>query len=316
MPRLVATLTCSLLGSRERTPRSRLLLPLIAAIAACVPLALTAQPSFQTRPITNEAWLRWIPPFRIVGDLYYVGGEDLGSYLLTTSEGHILINTGAYGSVAMIRTSIETLGFDFDDIEILLTTQAHWDHVADLAEIKRLTGARMLAHEGDVASLQDGGVSDFRFPDGRDPVFEPVMVDRVLQDGDTIQLGGRTVTLLHHPGHTKGSSSFSFTTGDDERSYSVLVVNMGTINPGVSLLDMPAYPQIAAEYGSTFAAQKALSPDVWVSSHAGHFDLHDRVPPGDAYDPQRFSAGYREKIALYEERYLNQLQEERAGGSR
>ncbi len=113
-----------------------------------------------------------------------------------------------------------------------------------------------------------------------------------------------------------GSSSFAFTTEADGQSYSVLVVNMGTINAGVTLLDMPAYPQIADEYAATFAAQKALSPDVWISSHAGHFDLHDRVSAGNADDPQRFSGGYRERIELYEGRYLTQLQEEQAEDSR
>jgi metallo-beta-lactamase class B len=277
-----------------------------------------AQQGFERLPVANKDWLRPFPGFRVIGNLYYVGSYDLASYLVTTPEGHILINTGVYGSTDLIRSSIESLGFEFDDIEILLTTQAHWDHVADLAEIKRVTGARLFAHEGDVASLEDGGVSDFRYPDGRAPVFEPVAVDRHLQDGDTIELGSTVLTLHHHPGHTKGSSSFSFMTEDDGRPYSVLIVNMGTINPGVELLNMRAYPAIAADYAATFRAQKALSPDVWVSSHAGHFDLHDRMTPGAAYDPKRFMdpAAYAAKIDLFEERYLTQLEEERARRSR
>ena len=189
------------------------------------------------------------------------------------------------------------------------------DHVADLAEIKRITGARMLAHEDDVAALEDGGNTDYRFPEGRGATFEAITVDRELQHGDTIELGGTVITLHHHAGHTRGASSFTFETTDDNGdSYSVLVVNMGSINSGVNVLGMPAYPDIASDFEATYAAQKALSADVWVSSHAGHFNLHEKVSPGDPYDPQRFvdPDGYREKIESYEQLYLTKLQEERA----
>jgi len=294
--------------------------PLIAALAVVTAAfglvrSVAAQPAaFERLPITNPDWQRWFPPFRVFGNLYYVGGYDLAAYLITTPAGHVLVNTGAYGSSASIRDSVESLGFAFDDIEILLTTQAHWDHVADLAEVKRQTGARLFAHRGDVASLEDGGVSDFRFPDGRPPVFEPVSVDRVLEDGDTIEIGGTILTLLHHPGHTKGASSFLFDAEDGGRTRSVLLVNMDTINPGVELLNMRAYPAIAEEYAATFRAQKALTADIWVSSHAGHFDLLKKIGPGDPYDPNRFAdpAGYQQKIALYEKLYLEQLADERS----
>lgn len=281
-------------------------------------LPASAQISFERREVTNEAWLEPFPAHRVVGDVYYVGTYDLAAFLITTPEGHILINTGVYDSADMIRASTESLGFDFDDIEILLTTQAHWDHVADLAEIKRRTGARLFAHEGDVPVLEDGGNSDFRFPEGRGVIFEPVSVDRTLQHGDTIELGGTVLTLHHHPGHTRGASSFTFDTEDGGRTYSVLVVNMGSINTGVELLNMPGYPEIADDYAATFAAQKALSADVWVSSHGRHYDLYDKFTPGDAYNPERFSdpEGYRAKIEEYEQLYLTQLAAERAQRAR
>ena len=282
--------------------------------------ALHAQVSFERWPITNEAWLQPFPPVRIIGNLYHVGTYDLASYLITTSEGHILVNTGAYDSAELIRENIEELGFAFEDIKILLTQQAHWDHVADLAAIKRATGARMLAHEGDVVALEDGGNTDYRFPEGRGAHFEPVIVDEQLQHGDTIELGETVITLHHHGGHTRGASSFTFDSVDDDGEiYSVLIVNMGTINNGVSLLDMPGFPEIASAFESTYAAQKSLSrtTDVWVSSHSRHFNLHEKFSPGDSYDPSRFidPEGYREKIAFYERIYLTQLQEERAQAS-
>ncbi len=281
--------------------------------------SLQAQSSYERSPISNEAWVQPFPPVRIIGNLYHVGTYDLASYLITTPEGHFLINTGAYDSSAMIRSNIEELGFNFEDIEILLTMQAHMDHVADLAAIKRITGARMLAHEGDVAALEDGGNTHYRFPEGRGANFEPVMVDEVLQHGDTIELGGTTLRLHHHAGHTRGASSFTFDTVDDDgQTYSALVVNMGSINNGVELLNTPVYPEIASDFEATFAAQKTLRADVWVSAHTGHFNLHDKFSPGDPYDPQRFAdpEGYREKIELYERAYLTQLQQERSQAGR
>jgi metallo-beta-lactamase class B len=280
-----------------------------------------AQTQFERRPITNEAWLEPFPPVRIIGNLYHVGTSDLASYLITTPEGHILVNTGAYDSAELIRENIEELGFSFEDIKILLTQQAHWDHVADLAVIKRATGARMLAHEDDVAALEDGGNTDYRFPEGRGTHFEPVMVDEQLQHGDTIELGGTVITLHHHGGHTRGASSFTFDSVDDDgKVYSVLIVNMGSINGGVSLLDMPGFPEIASVFESTYAAQKLLSrtTDIWVSSHSGHFDLHEKFSPGDSYDPSRFMdpEGYKEKIRFYENAYLKQFQEEREQASK
>jgi metallo-beta-lactamase class B len=236
-------------------------------------------------------------------------------FLITTDEGHILINTGPYGSVPLIKSSVEELGFNFEDIEILLTTQAHWDHVGGLAEIKRLTGARMVAHVDDVASLENGGVSDYKYPDGREPVFEPIDVDRQLQDGDVIGLGNFSLVVHHHPGHTKGASSYSFTTTLEGENYSVLIVNMGTINDGVTVSGMPAYQDITDDFRETFIAQQELSPDIYVSSHAGHFDLHEKYSQGDPYDPRRFidPDGYQEKIKYYQDLYLEQLQAERAG---
>ena len=285
--------------------------PLLAMLIA---VDLSAQAAVQPPPVSNEAWTRPFPPLRIVGDLYYVGTYDLASYLITTTDGHILINTGVVSSVPMIRSSIESLGFQFADIKILLATHGHWDHVAGMAEIKRLTGARMLMHEGDVAILEDGGNSDFRFG-GNGSSYEPVRVDGRLKDGDKIPLADTEITVHHHPGHTKGASSFTFTTRDEQRSYRVLIVNMGSINQGVRLTGTPSYPSIAQDYARTFAAQKQLPSDVWVASHAGQFGLHDKYKPGDAYNPNRFvdPAGYTQRVLRLEQLYLDQLQRERQG---
>lgn len=288
----------------------------LIGLAAAVPPASHAQ-GFRQLPVTNEAYVKPFEPLRIIGNLYYVGTYDLAVYLITTRDGNILINTGVNDSVPGIRANIEKLGFKFGDIKLLLATHGHWDHVAGMTEIKRLTGARMLMHEDDADLLESGGSMDYRFPQGRGAIYEPIKVDQRLKDGDKVRLGEVELTLHHHPGHTKGASSFTYTVQEARRSYNVLIVNMGTINPGVTVSGMPGFPGITQAYESTFAKQKQLKPDVWVSSHAGHFNLHQKYKPGDAYDPKRFldPAGYLAKVEHYEKLYRAQLQKENAAKS-
>lgn len=278
--------------------------------------AVAAQTTFKEPPVTNEAWTKPFPGFRVVGNVYYVGTDDLASYLITTDQGHMLINTGVGSSVPMIRASVESLGFRFGDIKLLLATHGHWDHVGGMAAIKRLTGARMLMHEADVPVLEDGGNSDFRFfPKGRGTVYEPVKVDRRLKDGDTVRLGATELTAHHHPGHTRGATSFTFTVRDGGRDYRVGIINMNGINEGVLLLKSPGYPRIVEEYAQTFARQKQIALDVFLSSHAGQFGLHDKYKAGAPYDPNRFvdPKGFRAAVERAEKNYLDQLQKERQG---
>ena len=272
------------------------------AFLAMGPGGAHAQATYKQLPVTNEAYVKPFPPLRIVGNLYYVGTYDLAVYLITTSAGNILINTGINDSVAGIRSNIEALGFRFSDIKLLLATHGHWDHVAGMAEIKRLTGARMLMHEDDAPMLEDGGNSDYRYLQGRGPIYEAVAVDQRLKDGDKVRLGDTELTVLHHPGHTKGATSFTFTTRDRGRDYSVLIANMASINPGVMVGGMPGFPGITQAYTQTLAKQKQLKPDIWVASHAAQFNLHQKYKPGDPYDPNRFvdPDGYQAKLQFYE----------------
>ena len=270
---------------------------------------------FQLRPApaTNPDWNRPFAPVRIVGNLYYVGTYDLSSYLLTSDQGHILINTGLTESVPLIRANIESLGFKLADVKLLLATHAHWDHVAGMAALKKLTGARMAIHEGDAALMRDGGRSDFRFG-GPEPSFEPVVVDQALKDGAVLTMGTNRVTLHHHPGHTKGASSYTMTIREAGRDYRVVIANMGSINDGVTLLKNARYPSIADDYARTFREQKALPIDIFLASHASQFRLHDKFTPGDAYDPNRFvdPQGFRAGVERLEKLYLDQLARERA----
>ena len=159
----------------------------------------------------NAEWRQRFPPFKLIGDVYWVGTYDLSTYLITTDAGHILINSGFEDTVPLIAQGVEQLGFKMSDVKILLATHAHGDHVAGLAKLKELTGAQMWMSEADAALLEDGGASDFRFGDGRTPSFPAVNVYRRLKDKDTVTLGCVTLTALHHPVHTKGSTSFTIT---------------------------------------------------------------------------------------------------------
>ena len=277
---------------------------LMGALAAVLTLGAVAWP---------PEWRRPFAAHRIIGNVYYVGTYDLACFLIVTPRGNILINTGLADSAPMIRQSMADLGFKLEDVRWLLTTQAHLDHVAAMAEVKRLTGARMLASQADAVLLEDGGKSDFHF--GPDYYYAPVKVDQRIGDGEKLRLGGVELTAYLHPGHTQGSMSYGLTVSEGGKGYQVLIANMGTINPGVKLVGNARYPGIAEDYARTFERQKALACDIFLSSHASQYGMHRKYTPGAAYDPERFvdPAGYRSAVEAAESAYRRQLAEERAG---
>ena len=260
-------------------------------------------------PKTTAEWTATYRPFRIAGNLYYVGTYDLACYLVTTTKGNILINTGLAASFTQIKNNIETLGFKFSDTKILLTTQVHYDHVGAMAEIKKSTGAQLMVDEKDADVMITGGSSDYEL--GKyGTSFKPVKPDRLLHDGDTIQLGSMKLVMLHHPGHTKGSCSFLFTVTDDKRSWRVLIANMPTIVTDKSFTAINSYPDIAKDYAYTFKAMKNITFDIWLASHASQFNLHTKHKPGDAYDPGVFidRAGYDAALSDLQKQYDKKLQ--------
>jgi len=275
----------------------RLLLPLVTAICAFA---------------QNPEWTTPFPAHRVIGNVYYVGTYDLACFLITTPKGNILINTGVDGSVPLVRASIESLGFKFHDTKILLTTQAHMDHVAGMAEIKRLTDAKLLATDGDAPVLEDGGKSDYLWTDPKFR-FEPVKVDGRIKDGQKISLGGTELIVYSHPGHTRGSASYGLTIAENDRNYRVLIANMGSINPGTVLIGNKKYPQIADDYARTYREQKKLDCDVFLSSHASQYRLHDKWKPGQTYNPNTFvdPEGYKEAVARAESAYSEWLMKEK-----
>ncbi|HMH21490.1 MAG TPA: subclass B3 metallo-beta-lactamase [Puia sp.] len=259
---------------------------LLMASLALIPFFSNAQ-TLIGPPITQETWTRDYEPFRIAGNLYYVGTYDLACYLITTPQGHILINTGLAESAPMIRKHVEALGFRFTDIKILLATHAHFDHVGGMAAVKKMSGAKMMIHEKDAAVLADGGNSDYVFG-GKGSTFLPVKADRLLHDHDTVSLGDMKIVVLHHPGHTRGACSFLFDVKDENRSYRVLIANMPTILDETKLSGMPGYPDVGKDYANTLSAMKGLPFDIWLASHASQLGLHKKRKPGDGYHPEVF----------------------------
>ena len=282
-------------------------------IALCVILSFTTLfISAQTinEPRTTKEWEAAYQPFRIAGNLYYVGTYDLGCYLITTTKGNILINTGLASSYSQIKSNIESLGFKFGDTKILLTTQAHYDHMGAIAAIKKETGAQLMVDEKDADVITSGGSSDYEL--GKHGMsFQPVKSDRLLRNNDTVKLGEMQIVLLHHPGHTKGSCSYLFTVKDEKRSWKVLVANMPTIVTEKAFKDISSYPNIEKDYAYTFKAMKSITFDIWVASHASQFKLHTKHKPGDAYDPAVFidRSGYDSELNDLQKEYERKLKQ-------
>ena len=283
---------------------------LLVTVLSLMSLITSAQKVRQPK-ITDAEWTMPYQPFRIAGNLYYVGTYDLACYLITTKQGNILINTGLASSASQIKKNIEALGFKFSDTKILLTTQAHYDHMGAMAAIKKMTGAQLMVNEKEADVLATGGASDYALG-GHGSTYEPVKPDHLLHDGDTISLGNMRLVMLHHPGHTKGSCSFLFTVKDSSRAYRVLVANLPTIVTDKPFTSIKTYPEIAEDYAYTLRAMKNISFDIWLASHASQFHLHEKHKPGGAYNPAAFMdrEGYDAALSDLQKQYDNKIKED------
>jgi len=265
-------------------------------------------------PKIDSNYIKPYPPFRIAGNLYYVGTYDLACYLITTTKGNILINTGTAASASQIESNIENLGFKFSDTRIILITHAHYDHVGAVATILEKSGARLMVDAGDEEVLESGGQADYEL--GKYGVtFQPVKPDRLLHNGDTVTLGDMQLIMLHHPGHTKGACSYLFTVKDSSRSYRVLIANMPTIITDRRFGDITAYPGIQQDYAYTLQSMKNIGFDIWLAAHASQFDLQQKHPPGSAYNPSAFMdkkdffAGVNDLQKRFDEKLKNDAKE-------
>ena len=221
-------------------------------------------------------WTHPFPPFKIADNLYYVGSKGLASYLITTPQGHILINSNLEESVPMIRASVEKLGFKFTDVKILLISHAHYDHNAGSDAIKRLTGAKYLVMDADVPTVESGGKSDFQY--GTDPsmLYPPTKVDQVLHDGEEVKLGGAVLVAQLTPGHTRGCTTWTMKVQEKGKTYNVVIIGSPNVNPGYKLVNNVVYPGMAADFERTFRILKELPCDIFLGAHGGYFGLESK----------------------------------------
>lgn len=228
------------------------------------------------------AWTRPIEPFRIVGSLYYVGSEGIGVYFIPTPAGHVLIDGGLPASAPLVEAGIVRLGHRVEDVAVLLNTHAHYDHAGGLAELKRRSGARLLASEGDRSALEGGfylGSEDDHSLD-----MPPVAVDRTIADGEVLEHGGVRLRAQLTPGHTRGCTSWSLQVEEAGRVLDVLVFCSVSV-AGNRLVPRPQYTGIVEDYRRTLATVRGWTPDVFLGNHAEFFDLagrRERQRGGDA----------------------------------
>jgi metallo-beta-lactamase class B len=258
------------------------------------------------------AWTTPLPPFRIAGNLYYVGSEDLASYLIVTPKGDILINSNLESSPAQIRKSVESLGFHFSDIKILLISHGHYDHCAGSAEILRQTHAKYEVMASDVSVVESGGRTDFNYANDESLRFPRAHVDRILHDGDKVTLGGTVLTAHLTAGHTKGTTTWTLDEPEAGRTLHVVIVGSPNVNPGYKLVRNPTYPRIAADYRHEFEVLKKLPCDIFLGAHGGYFDLTEKYPRFKAGDKNAFidPAGYKAYIADRQQAFEAELKKQ------
>jgi metallo-beta-lactamase class B len=263
---------------------------------------------------TDPAWTEPFPPFRLAGNLYYVGSKGLANYLVTTSEGHILINSDLEANVPLIQASVEKLGFKFSDVKILVISHAHWDHDAGSALIKRITAARYMVMDADVPAVESGGKLDFQYGSSAASRYEPTEVDRVLHDGDQVKLGDAVLVAHLTPGHTKGCTTWTLKVREGGKSYDVVVIGSPNVNPGYKLVDNAGYPRIAEDYERMFRVLKSLPCDYFLGAHGSYFDLdakYAQLKEG-ARSPFIDPEGYKKYVTQKEQEFRAELAKQRA----
>jgi metallo-beta-lactamase class B len=263
-------------------------------------------------PGNMQQWNRSFPPYRVIDDIYYVGPSGVAQFLITTPAGHILLDTGFEAAVPRLRENIEQLGFRYRDIKLILTSHAHIDHVQAHALVRQQTGAQVVVSAADATFVESGGKGE--------PVFDGVYewttcpVDRRVNDGDQVTLGGVTLTAHLTPGHTVGATTWTMQVHDAKKTLDVVFFPSANINPGVHLLHNARYPQIASDFERSFATWKALSCDVFLACHGEFYGMEDkyaRLRDGASTNPFIDPEGYRRYIENAEQRFREQLASER-----
>jgi metallo-beta-lactamase class B len=252
-----------------------------------------------------------VEPFRILGNIYYVGSDDVTSYLIVTPKGNILIDSGMKEMVPLVKTNIEKLGLKLSDIKIILNSHAHYDHAGGIAEMRRLTGAKFLASKPDAPLLERGGKGDPNFGDKY--LFEPTKPDETFGNGKRISLGGTTLTANVTPGHTKGCTTWTTTVHEGGKDLNVIFV-CSVSSPGYKFLNNRDYPEIEADYVRSFDWFRNAKVDVFLGSHAAFFDLEGKMKllnAGSKTNPFVDPDGYKKYIAENEKEFNEKLKAQR-----
>jgi len=292
------------------------LLRFLLALACLTPFVRVAHANI------NPDWTTPLPPFQIADNLYYVGSRDLASYLIVTPRGNILINANLETSPPQIRASIEKLGFKYTDIKILLNGQAHFDHMAGSAEVLRETHAHNMVMDSDVGVVESGGRTDFLAATGSLQAYPPAHVDRILHDGDTVTLGGFTLTAHKTAGHTRGCTTWTFRVHIPGEPVTQLrnVVIVGGVSfwSDFHFVNRPghpaSYPGIAQDFTQTFRTLHVLPCDIFLGAHGSYFNLLAKLPHLQAEGPTVFvdPEGYKQFVDNAQQIYEAELQKEQA----
>lgn len=244
-----------------------------------------------------RAMNRPVAPFHVIGNVFYVGASDVTSFLIVTPAGDILLDGGFVQTAPQIEANIRKLGFRLADVKILLNSHAHYDHAGGLAELKRRTGAQFVAMQGDAALLARGGRGDFYFGDRF--TFPPIKPDRVIRGGDTVALGGVTLTAHLTAGHTRGCTTWTMTTEDRGKQLPVVFVGSMSVLSGYRLVGKESYPGMTAGYERSFRVLRSLPCDVFLGAHGQFFNLtakREALARSPKENPFIDPAGYRAYI--------------------
>ena len=244
--------------------------------------------------------------FRVIGNIYYVGAVSISSYIITTPDGLIMLDTGTEQMAPVVANNVEKLGFHLKDVKILLNSHAHFDHVEGHAAMKALTGAKVMAMAEDVDALERGVDTST----GGYVGWKPVKVDRVLKDGDTVAFGGMTLQAHHTPGHTKGATAWTTTVQDAGKPLRVVFLGGTGVNAGTKLLGNTVHPTIVTDFAKTFRVLKTLNAEVFLAPHANQFGLVDklkRLKAGESPNPFIDPEGYKRFVDQEEGKYLTLL---------
>lgn len=254
-----------------------------------------------------------VKPFRIVDDVYFVGARlNQPSYLFTTTDGHILLDTSYEKHVAEIVDNVEKLGYDVEDIRYLISSHAHHDHVGGHSSMREITGALTIASRADADVIESGGATDFRDRG----TWAPAEVDRIIEDGDTVQLGDRVLTAHFTPGHTKGCTTWTTVVEENGRLLNLAVLGGLRVNNNEPLVNHPMYPEMPQDFAWSFARLKVLPVDIYLGAHGYWFNVkekHERLLAGAETNPFIDPVGYRYAISHWETEYLERLRTETHG---